>query len=79
MALLTQWQDEIAQGKVPVLFLDECHLLWGDVCGYVWGPRQQRVEVPVRSEKQRQTYFGALDYLTKQMLVQAYDAAFVTS
>lgn len=74
MVLLSQWRAEIAKGRVQVLFLDECHLLWGDVCGYVWGPRNQRVEVAVRSEKQRQTYFGALDYLNKQMFVQAYGA-----
>lgn len=74
MVLLNQWRDEIATGRVRVVFLDECHLLWGDVCGYVWGPRNQRVEVPVRSEKQRQTYFGALDYLSKQMLVEPHSA-----
>ena len=25
--------------------LDECHLLWGDLCGYVWGKSARRVEV----------------------------------
>lgn len=56
-----------------MFFIDECHLLWGDVCGYVWGKRNERVEVPVASEKQRQTYFGAFDYYTKQFFVNAYE------
>lgn len=55
-----------------MLFVDECHLLWGDVTGYVWGKSNQRIEVPVVNERQRQTYFGALNYCTKEFVVQAY-------
>ncbi len=40
--------------------------------GYVWGKTQQRVEVPIVNERQRQTYFGALNYCTKEFLVKAY-------
>ncbi len=47
-----------------VLFLDECHLLWGDALGYVWGPKGQRVEIPITNAHQRQTYDGALTVLT---------------
>lgn len=65
---------EIACGQLRVLFLDECHLLWGDLSGYGWSRRQQRVDVAVKSTKQRQTYYGALDYLTKQFVVQEYSA-----
>jgi hypothetical protein len=57
-----------------VLFLDECHLLWGNLSGYGWSRRQQRVDVAIESTKQRQTYYGALDYLTKQFVVQEYGA-----
>lgn len=57
-----------------ILFLDECHLLWGDLSGYGWSRRQQRVDVAIKSTKQRQTYYGALDYLTKQFVVQEYSA-----
>lgn len=57
-----------------VLFVDECHLLWGDVSGYGWSRRNQRVDVEVKSTKARQTYYGAMDYLSKQVVVQAYDA-----
>ncbi len=33
---LQQHQEDVEQGLVRVLMLDECHLLWGDLCGYVW-------------------------------------------
>ena len=49
-----------------LLMLDECHLLWGDACGYVWGPRGDRVTLPIRNIKARQTYYGALNLLTGQ-------------
>lgn len=54
-----------------MLFVDECHLLWGDVTGYVWGKTNQRIEVPVVNERQRQTYFGALNYRTQEFLIKA--------
>ena len=52
--------------------LDECHLLWGDLCGYIWGKRDRRIEVEMTNQKQRQTYYGALDYGNKEFLVQPY-------
>ncbi len=55
-----------------VFFIDECHLLWGDVCGYVWGKTDIRIEIPILNEKERQTYFGALNYQTKEFIVHAY-------
>ena len=54
--------------------MDECHLMSGDLEGYVWGTRGQRVEVPVVNERDRQTYFGALDLLSKRVLFGAYSA-----
>lgn len=59
--------------ELVVLFLDECHLLWGDVCGYVWGKTNERIEVPVLNERQKQTYYGALNLYTQKFLVKAYD------
>lgn len=56
------------------MFLDECHLLWGDVSGYGWSRRKKRVDVQVKSTKVRQTYYGALDYLSKRFVVQEYQA-----
>jgi putative transposase len=54
------------------LFLDECHLLHGDLTGYVWGQSERRIEVPITNEKDRQTYFGILNYQSKQFHVQSY-------
>ncbi len=54
--------------------IDECHLLWGDVCGYVWGKRNKRIEVPMTNQRERQTYFGAINYQTKEFFVREYEA-----
>ena len=72
---ISQWLEahryEICSGELKVFFQDECHLLWGDVCGYVWGKTDQRVEVPMLNERERQTYYGAVNFHTQQCLVQA--------
>lgn len=64
---------EITAGELVVFFQDECHLLWGDLCGYTWGKRSERIEVPMTNERQRQTYYGALNLVTQEFGVQAYD------
>lgn len=68
--ILEENREEIEAGKLVVYMIDECHLLWGDVCGYVWGKTKIRVEVPMTNQRERQTYFGALNYQTKQFFVQ---------
>jgi len=72
---LTQWleahRNEIELGELVVFFQDECHLLWGDICGYVWGKKNERVEVPIVNEKERQTYFSPVNIATGQCLIQA--------
>jgi transposase len=35
--LLETRRTEIDSGELVVFMVDECHLLWGDICGYVWG------------------------------------------
>jgi transposase len=55
-----------------VFFEDECHLLWGDIIGYIWGKTKERIEVPILNEKERQTYFGVLNYYTQEFLVKPY-------
>jgi DDE superfamily endonuclease len=58
-----------------VFLIDECHLLWGDVCGYAWGRSDLRIEVPIKNERERQTYYGALDYRTKEFILKGYETA----
>jgi transposase len=50
--------------QVLWFFVDQCHLRWGDALGYVWGPRGERVDVPMLNEAERQTYYGALNLVT---------------
>ena len=63
---------EIEAGQLVVFFVDECHLLGDDVCGYVWGKTDIRIEIPIKNTKNRQTYFGALDYQTHEFIVREY-------
>jgi hypothetical protein len=50
---------------------DDCHLLWGDVCGMVWGKRNPPIAVPLTNERQRQTYSGAMNLRTQTVHLQA--------
>lgn len=72
--LLSVLAPAVQQGEVSVFMEDECHLCWGDVCGYVWGRRDQRIEVPLTNARERQTYYGALDVFTGAFLVHPYPA-----
>lgn len=42
--------------------------------GYIWDQRHQSVTVPIINEKQRQTYYGALNNPTKTFQLKAYPA-----
>ncbi len=44
---LEESREEIESETMIVLFVDECHLIWGDICGYVWGKTDSRIEVPI--------------------------------
>jgi putative transposase len=65
-------QAEIAAGEVVVFAEDECHLLWGDTTGYVWGRQNERTEVPIQNAKERQTYYGALNLYNKDLVLTPY-------
>jgi transposase len=54
--------------------IDECHLKRGDVCVYVWGKTNTRVEVLMTNQRERKTYFGAFNNQTKQFFVREYGA-----
>jgi putative transposase len=52
--ILEEYREAIVAKKLVVYLIDECHLLWGDVCGYLWGKRNERIEIP-RRESERKT------------------------
>jgi transposase len=58
-----------------LLFADECFLLWGDLCGYAWGKRNERVSVPIGNLKSRQTFYGGVNAQTGEMHVVPYPKA----
>lgn len=51
---------------------DECHLLWGDTLGYIWGRMNTKISIPMTNEKERQTYYGALNIHTKDFHVSPF-------
>ncbi|WP_293262410.1 IS630 family transposase [Microcoleus sp. PH2017_21_RUC_O_A] len=71
---LSENKAGIESEETIVFFIDECHLLHGDINGYAWGPSDTRIEVPITNQKNRQTYFGALNYQTKQFHAQGYES-----
>jgi len=71
---VAQHQSEIDSGEIVVLFEDECHLLWGDVCGFAWGKRNQAIEVPILNQKLRQTYYGAVNFQTQAFHLKPFSA-----
>ncbi len=32
-----------------ILFADERHLLWGELCGYLWAKRGIKAEIPIEN------------------------------
>jgi transposase len=58
-----------------VLYIDQCHLLWDDARGYVWGPRAQRIEIPMTNFRERQTYYGAIEPLSGDAIVVPTETA----
>jgi len=72
---LTAHATEIMNGSIVVLYVDECHLIWDDARGYVWGPSSQRMDVPMTNFRERQTYYGAIDPLSGNVHVIPTDSA----
>lgn len=62
-------------GERVLLFVDECFLHWGDVCGYGWGRRNERLTLAVGNTQARQPFYGALDARTGEMTVMPYPVA----
>ena len=76
--LLANHREEIETGKLRALLIDECHLMWGDLNGYVWGASDEEIAVPVVNERKKQTYYGAVDYIEGELLLRPYDMRSMT-
>jgi transposase len=72
---LSSHAAEIAAGSIVLLYIDQCHLLWDDARGYDWGPSTQRIEVPMTNFRERQTYYGAIEPLSGELIVIPTDSA----
>jgi transposase len=70
--LLESRRAEIESGKLVVYIIDECHLLWNDICGYLWNLMKNPVKIPLANPKERQTYYGALNLLTREFILVPY-------
>ena len=64
----------IETGELVVVYVDECHLLWDDARGYVWGPANARISIKMTNFRQRQTYYGAIEQCHGDVTIQAYPA-----
>ena len=76
---LNQHIEQIKEGKIKVFVEDECHLQGGDICGYGWANRQERLEAEVKNYRDSQTYYGAMDCITGKMLLTSYSKANTSS
>ena len=55
-----------------MLFLDECRLLHGDICGYIGGKTKIKIEISIENESNRQTYFGAHNYQNQEFTIESH-------
>lgn len=73
--VLEKRKEEIRTGELGVWIEDECHLMWGDSCGYVWGKKNEKTQVIIKNKREKQTYYGAINYYTKRFITREYDKA----
>jgi transposase len=72
--ILEEFKPEIEAGTLSVYALDECHVQGDDVCSYLWGDSKDREVIAINNERDRQTYYGALNLLTNQFIASPYGA-----
>jgi transposase len=60
--------------KVVVYALDESHLLEGNLISHLFGRSQNRLYFPLDNEKNRQTYYGALNLCNPKLVLEKYPA-----
>ena len=47
--------------------------MWGDTIGFVWGQRNERIEVPIVNAKQRQSYYGVMNLTNQDVKITPYE------
>jgi len=52
---------------------DECHLIWGDTCGYTWLPKNRKTTVDMTNFRKRQTYYGFVNIMDGKFDLYEYD------
>ena len=63
---------DIRAEKVVVYAIYEVHLLEGDLISHLWGDSKERLNIPIMNEKNRQTYYGALNLSKNELILQGY-------
>jgi len=51
---------------------DESHLVWGDVCGYVWAKKGEVIDIEMTNYRQRQTFYGAVNVFSQEFHLKAF-------
>lgn len=71
-SILAESMPDIKSEKVVVYAIDEVHLLEGDLISHLWGDSKERLNIPIMNEKNRQTYYGALNVSKNELIIQGY-------
>lgn len=71
-AALAELMPDIRAGKVAVYAIDEIHLLEGDLISHLWGDKKERLHIPLMNERNRQTYYGALNLINQELILGEY-------
>jgi transposase len=67
--MLKGLMSDIKTGNFVLYAIDEVHLLEGDLLSHLWGDSKERLHIPIINEKNRQTYYGALDLFQDELIV----------
>ena len=70
--IIEEHREKIESGELVVYAIDECHLMGEDIVGEAWGKSKERVEIPINNYKDRQTYYGALNLLEPDLILEKY-------
>jgi transposase len=71
--ILEKILPDVKAGRVVVYALDEVHLLEGDLISHLWGQTKERLKLPIVNQKNRQTYYGALNLVSPELITKEYE------